>query len=117
MIDDVHPCQPTQALRRIKINAWTGDIWKLHAILNEYRPDLNIIDIDANTTGLLLIWGLDAQNNILHTNYPFIVDKYKKINEIPNTVIERADVLPSDEGLQKVLNVLQKMPNEAEIQY
>ncbi len=117
VIDDVHPCHPTQALRRRKSNAWTGDIWKLHAILNEYRPDLNIIDIDANTTGLLLIWGLDAQNNILHTNYPFIVDKYKKINEIPNTVIERADVLPSDEGLQKVLNVLQKMPNEAEIQY
>jgi tetratricopeptide (TPR) repeat protein len=110
-IDDVHPCHPTQALRRRQSNAWTGDIWKIPAILKEYRSDINIVDVDANTTGLLLIWGLNSKNNVLHENYKSIVNKYKKINKVPDSVLQRDGVISSDEGVQKVVDFLQQAAN------
>lgn len=94
-IDDIHPCHPTQANRRRYSNSWTGDIWKLHAILKEYRPDLSLLDLNANTTGLLLIAGLDAKNEILSKHYDEIVEYYKKFIDPPVTAIVRAGVTNS----------------------
>ena len=108
VIDDVHPCHPTQALRQRRSNSWTGDIWKLHAILSEYRPDLHIVDINASTTGLLLIWGLDSKSSVLHDHYNAIVDKYKRNDTVPDAVLSREGVLPSVNGVQKVIDALQE---------
>ncbi|WP_337133804.1 class I SAM-dependent methyltransferase, partial [Staphylococcus aureus] len=40
VIDDIYPNHPAQAERDRRTRAWTGDVWKLHAILTDYRPDL-----------------------------------------------------------------------------
>lgn len=59
----VHDCCPfnldmtTRDLEALP-DFWTGDVWKLIPILSEYRPDLNVLVLDARPTGLLAITGL-----------------------------------------------------------
>jgi tetratricopeptide (TPR) repeat protein len=113
VIDDIHPCHPTQAERRRKSGSWTGDVWKIHRILKKYRPDLRMLDLNANTTGLLLIAGLDAQNETLSTRYEEIIEKYRE--ELPPpTVLVRTGVAPSDTPvLAQWLEVLRRARDEA----
>lgn len=106
VIDDIHPSHPTQALRRRQSKAWTGDVWKFKVILNTYRPDLIVVDINANTTGLLLICGLNRDNQVLHENYAMIVEKYKKINKVPQEILLRKNIIDSDAGLKKIISSL-----------
>jgi hypothetical protein len=58
---------------------WAGDVWKIIPILQEYRPDLRIVAVDAPPTGLVLITNLDPQSTILKDKYFEIVDKYAAI--------------------------------------
>jgi len=60
VIDDIFPCHSVQAHRRRRSSSWTGDVWKLLPILRQIRPDLTLLCLNAHTTGLLLIAGLDA---------------------------------------------------------
>lgn len=59
----VHDCCPfsvemtTRDLENLP-DIWTGDVWKLIPILDEYRPDLTVSVLDARPTGLLAITGL-----------------------------------------------------------
>jgi hypothetical protein len=103
VIDDIHPCHPSQALRWRKSDAWTGDVWKLYAILKEWRPDLHIIDVDANTTGLLFIVGLDSNNHSLAQCYDNILNKYKSVDRVPDAILNRNHAISSDDGIMKVL--------------
>jgi hypothetical protein len=104
VIDDIHPCHPTQALRWRNSLYWTGDVWKLHAILKECRPDLHIIDINAKNTGLLLIYGLDSSNHTLAHQYDDIVNKFVNVESVPDMVLNREGVLSSDDGVRRVLD-------------
>ncbi|MCP9889359.1 hypothetical protein KBY96_15695 [Cyanobium sp. ATX 6A2] len=70
VIDDIYPCHPAQASRRRRTGAWTGDVWKLLPLLRSHRPDLTLLCLNAHTTGLLLIAGLDASNTLLSRVYP-----------------------------------------------
>ena len=57
---------------------WSGDIWKLHSILKEVRPDLVLLPIDAGPTGLLLVTGLDPKNCTLTARYNPLVKAFKE---------------------------------------
>lgn len=96
VIDDIHPCNLIQAKRKRESTSWTGDVWKLHTILKKYRPDLKLLDLNAHTTGLLLISGLNSKNKILEENYKQIVKEYKAIDNPPMTVLVRAGSLASN---------------------
>ena len=52
---------------------WSGDVWKVVGVLQEYRPDLTIDLLDASPTGLALIQGLDSASRILAEQYDRIV--------------------------------------------
>ena len=107
VIDDIYPCHPTQATRRRRSGAWTGDIWKLHRILRERRPDLTLIALNANTTGLLLIAGLDPDNRVLWDDYEAIVQRHRDERAPPPAVLERHGAIPSDHPL--VLDLLKHL--------
>jgi len=55
---------------------WTGDVWKTVDILMRYRPDLEIIALDAPPTGLVVIRKLDPSSTVLLSEYKAIVDAY-----------------------------------------
>lgn len=107
VIDDIYPCHPTQAARRRRSGAWTGDIWKLHRILRERRPDLMLMALNAYTTGLLLIAGLDPDNRVLWDDYEAIVRRNRDDRAPPLEVLERHGAIPSDHAL--VLEVLKRL--------
>jgi hypothetical protein len=99
IIDDVFPCHPAQATRLPRTDSWAGDVWKLHGILREERPELILISLNAIGTGLLLIAGLDPANNILWDKYGEIVENYAKDIDPPTEVLTRRGALPSDSAI------------------
>jgi len=105
VIDDIFPCHPVQAHRRRRSGSWTGDVWKLLPVLRQIRPDLTLLCLNAHTTGLLLIAGLDAANSALAEAYPELVRQYRPIVEPPPEVLERHGAIPSNHPL--VVELLQ----------
>jgi hypothetical protein len=99
VIDDIYPCHPAQACRRRRSSSWTGDVWKLLPLLREHRPDLTLLCLNAYTTGLLLIAGLDAGNTQLTEKAASAVRHYRPIVEPPPEVLERHGAIPSDHPL------------------
>ena len=89
VVDDIYPGHESQAARDRKTRAWTGDVWKLLAILTEYRGDLKITTLDIHPTGLMVVQNLDNKNSVLQENYDEIVEKYMNKEIDKKLYIER----------------------------
>ncbi|MFM7445964.1 MAG: class I SAM-dependent methyltransferase [Tabrizicola sp.] len=78
----MHDCVPyglkmtRSDLNNLPGGAWTGDVWKLIPILQEWRPDLTITVLDCRPTGLVCVSGLDPANRVLRDNYDRIIADY-----------------------------------------
>lgn len=79
----MHDCYPSNAgmvtrdLKKLpKSGAWTGDVYKLVKILNDYRPDLSVVILDLAPTGLVLVSGLEPSNSYLQRNYNKILNDF-----------------------------------------
>ncbi|MFW6002559.1 MAG: class I SAM-dependent methyltransferase, partial [archaeon] len=92
IIDDVAPAHPVQANRvRVSIK-WAGDVWKLHRILQKFRPDLSLKLLDTSPTGMLVVTHLDPKNKTLENKYNELISKVKT-SPVPDAVIERAEAI------------------------
>ena len=82
----IHDCCPTnhamttRDLDNLPPGEWTGDVWKLIPILQEYRPDLRITVLNCSTTGLVLVSNLSPDNDALIRNYDAIVKAYMDVD-------------------------------------
>jgi predicted O-methyltransferase YrrM len=114
VIDDVFPCHPAQAERTRRTRAWTGDVWRLHSLLKERRPDLFLLSVDAGPTGLLLIAGLDASNRTLQDEYVALVAAAtQSSSEMPSGVLTREGAVAPDDGRVAKILVALKEAREA----
>lgn len=89
-LHDCMPLTPEMALRD-KVEAynvspdgpykeyWTGDVWKIIPILQEYRKDLRIVCVDCPPTGLVFVTNLDPSSRVLRTHYHEIVQRFAKL--------------------------------------
>ncbi len=104
IVDDIYPNHVAQAARHRATRAWTGDVWKLHDCLKQYRPDLFLLPLDTWPTGLLLIAGLDPANRTLWQNYNPIVRHYRSAEiEVPPAVLGRDEACePPDAVIQGI---------------
>jgi hypothetical protein len=81
----MHDCIPyttemtTRDIASIPRGAWTGDVWKLIPILQEYRPDLKITVLDCIPTGLVLVTNLAPKNTVLKRKYDDIVARFNDL--------------------------------------
>lgn len=106
IIDDIYPGHEAQADRDRRTRAWTGDVWKLHKILTQYRPDLFIATLDVYPTGLMLIAGLDRTNRVLNDKYDEVTAALKG-ELIPGEYIARSGAWSGNDGrISKLINVL-----------
>lgn len=86
-------------------NWWTGDVWKVVPILARFRPDLEVMLVDAPPTGLVIVTGLDPASRTLGRNYEAIVEEF---SQLPNTADEIAQVyaehplVPTEEALRRL---------------
>ena len=62
-------------------NWWTGDVWKVVAILKQVRPNLRIHEFDAPPTGLVIVTGLDPESTLLRGRYFDLVDEMAAMGE------------------------------------
>jgi hypothetical protein len=82
----MHDCCPfghgmtTRDIDNIPRGPWTGDVWKLIPILQEYRPDLKIEVLDCAPTGLVVVSDLKPKNRTLTENYDQIVRRYSDLS-------------------------------------
>lgn len=82
----MHDCCPmdiamtTRDLQKIPPDCWTGDVWKLIPILQEYRPDLQITVLNCFGTGLVLVSNLAPESDVLRNNYDAIVKAYVDVD-------------------------------------
>lgn len=78
----LHDCCPfshpmtTRDIDNIPRGPWTGDVWKLIPILQEYRPDLTVQVLDCAPTGLVVISNLDPKSKVLTKAYDEILARY-----------------------------------------
>lgn len=108
VIDDIFPGHPDQANRNRCTRAWTGDVWKVKAILEQYRPDLTLQAVDAYPTGLLLISNLDSNSSVLQDNYEDLVRKFFDIETVPQEIMERTGAVSVDINNILSLSIFQK---------
>lgn len=91
IFDDIFPRTKDEATREQNTAAWTGDVWKMIYALVETRPDLVLIPIDTQPTGLLLACNLDPGSPVLQDGYEAAVSKFlsSEWNEPRAEILER----------------------------
>lgn len=61
ILHDVYPVHALMAERERRSIFWTGDVWKVLFLIEEFLPDLKYTTIPAAPSGLMLIKGFDAK--------------------------------------------------------
>jgi hypothetical protein len=121
VVDDVLPRRASEATRDRATRFWTGDVYKIAAVLARYRPDLTCLKVATAPTGVLLILGLDPHSSALSDRYERIARRAIRANRrgAPSGVLERRDALDPDAVLSASLWSLlrdarseQEMPRE-----
>jgi hypothetical protein len=72
VFDDVKPRTELEAVRVPHGGAWTGDIWKVGECLRKYRPDLNLMFVGTQPTGLLVVQNPNPKSEVLTNSYEAI---------------------------------------------
>ena len=93
VFDDMLPRTVDEAARNRHTMEWTGDVFRVISVLERYRPDLTIIPLDTEPTGLLLVLGADPTNTVLHDNYEAILAEYvtEDPQDVPHNILHRTD--------------------------
>jgi len=76
LIHDCLPIDEVTAARERSTSIWSGDVWRLIALLRAFRPDLEVNVVDVAPTGLGIIRGLDPDSTVLDYRYNEIVERY-----------------------------------------
>jgi predicted O-methyltransferase YrrM len=89
---------------------WTGDVWRLLIALRAHRPDLRIVTVPAQPSGLTLISDLDPRSEVLTRGYRSIVSSYLRL-ELDVLIPNRRQVLSvTDEPLDACLAIGSRPP-------
>jgi hypothetical protein len=103
VIDDIFPGSSAQAARDRRTRAWTGDVWKLLLILRNYRPDLELMTLNASPTGLLCITNMNPYCTILEDAYDRIVEEWVNHTQVPDMVLSRSGALSCNDPAFEML--------------
>lgn len=109
VFDDVLPYNQEIAARKQPPGDWTGDVWKLYYILTDLRPDLDVWLMNTAPTGLMVVTNPNPQSWTLSAAWSAINDRWGKIEEVPDEIINRERAI-SPEYLLEVLKIEKKWP-------
>jgi hypothetical protein len=95
VLDDVLPRSVDEAARLRHTEAWAGDVYKVDGILRRYRPDLVLLRVNTDPTGMLLVFGFDPSSTVLAENYDVVVRESVRGDPqaVPVSVLERHGAL------------------------
>ncbi len=91
VFDDMLPRNVDEAARDRHTTAWTGDVFKVIPVLRQFRPDLTLVPIDTEPTGVLVVVGADPSSGVLKARYDEIVERWVTPDpqDIPAEILER----------------------------
>jgi predicted O-methyltransferase YrrM len=101
LFDDMLPRDVAEAARERQTRDWTGDVYKVMITLREHRPDLVLLPIDTEPTGVLLVLGADAANSTLSENYDKIEGEFvvPDPQTVPDEILTRSCAFDPEEVL------------------
>jgi hypothetical protein len=91
VFDEMLPRSVGEAARDRHTDAWTGDVYKIIPVLQRYRPDLTVVPVDTQPTGVAVVFGADPANTILRDRYQEIVEEWvvPDPQKIPESILDR----------------------------
>ncbi len=91
VFDDMLPRNVPEAARDRQTRAWTGDVYKVIHTLREHRPDLVLLPVDTQPTGLLVVLAPDPTSTALKDNYDEIEKRYivPDPQDVPDEILNR----------------------------
>lgn len=95
VFDDMLPRSVDEAARYRHTSAWTGDVYKAAQALRDMRPDLIVLEVDTQPTGLVVVLAPDASREGLLPGY----DDWLEValapdpQHVPEAVISRSRAL------------------------
>ena len=99
------PRTADEAARKRHTESWTGDVYKLLAVLHQHRPDLTCLRVGTEPTGLLLVVGLDPMSTVLSDAYDGIVAEHVTPDPqlVPVDILSGITALPPQRVLDSPL--------------
>ena len=104
VFDDVLPRNQAEAARKQCPGDWTGDVWRIDAILQRVRPDLDILLVDTAPTGTLVVSNLDPSNTALTDFAEEIASRWPPEGTwvVPDEILRREHAWPAGAALENV---------------
>jgi predicted O-methyltransferase YrrM len=99
LVDDVFPNNVVQARRQRESRHWVGDVWKIAGILDRHRPDLMVIPVDTEPTGMLMVLGADPTSTTLWNVFDDLLERELPDSDPPQHVIDRLGSWAPDDRL------------------
>ncbi|SDN54456.1 class I SAM-dependent methyltransferase [Actinacidiphila guanduensis] len=95
VLDDMLPRDVDEAARDRHTKFWAGDVYKLIPVLERYRPDLTILPVDTEPTGVLMVLGADPTSTVLKDHYEEIVQEWvvPDPQKVPESILGRTDAV------------------------
>lgn len=92
VFDDMLPRNEDEAARDRHTGDWAGDVYKMIPVLEEHRPDLLVIPVDTEPTGVMVVLGADPANRVLRERYDAITSGWLVPDPqvVPAAILERA---------------------------
>ena len=95
VLDDMLPRDVDEAARDRHTKFWAGDVYKLIPVLARYRPDLLVLPVDTEPTGVLLVLGADPDSSVLKDHYDEIHEEWvvPDPQKVPESILGRTDAV------------------------
>lgn len=120
VFDDMLPRNVDEAARERHTSDWTGDVYPIIEVLADHRPDVSVIAVDTQPTGLLVVVGLDPTSTVLTDRYDEIMAGYRRRDPqpVPQALLDRVTVQPPqrvlDSGFWRLLREHRDRPGDGE---
>jgi len=95
VLDDMLPRDVDEAARQCHTYYWAGDVFKAIDVLRTMRPDLVVLEVDTEITGVVVVLLPDPTNPLLSVSYPQLEPLITKADPqvVPPRVLDRRDAL------------------------
>jgi hypothetical protein len=98
LIHDTYPLDRVTAERDRHRTFWSGDVWRLVALLKKYRPDLVVQTIAAAPTGLTLVRNLDPASRLIFERHDELCREFLALDyaSIEDDMPGKLNLYPND---------------------
>lgn len=110
VLHDTQPLDEATSAPTRTTTFYSGDGWKLLAVLRDLRPDLRVRSVSAAPTGLTIVDRLSPGSEMLSRRYDEIVERYSPLSW--NDYLARRHEL--SHSLENALGALNELPEHAQ---